>query len=73
MAFALGTDIRPVGIGDHKAFIRKGTLGATTAAGAKLSPFSLMGSGTRPTARPPRSWRWASPFKAAVTATLSTS
>lgn len=37
MAFALGTDIRPVGIGDHKAFIRKGTLGATTLAGAVVA------------------------------------
>lgn len=37
MAFALGTDIRPVGIGDHKAFVRKGTLGATTLAGAVVA------------------------------------
>ena len=37
MAFALGTDIRPVGAGDHKAFVRKGTLGATTLAGAVVA------------------------------------
>lgn len=35
MAFAIAAEsaIRPVGSGDHKAFIRKGTLGATTTAG----------------------------------------
>jgi hypothetical protein len=27
------TEVRPLGSGDHKAFIRKGTLGATTEAG----------------------------------------
>lgn len=31
------TLIRPLGVGDHKAFIRKGTLGATTEAGEAVS------------------------------------
>lgn len=37
MAFALGTDIRPLGIGDHKAFVRKGTAGAAIAPGAVVA------------------------------------
>lgn len=31
------TKVRPLGVGDHKAFIRKGTLGATTEAGEVVS------------------------------------
>ena len=40
MALGRPTDltlIRPLGVGDHKAFIRKATLGATTQAGEAVS------------------------------------
>lgn len=39
MAFATAAEknIRPLGSGDHKAFVRKGTLGATTTAGAVVA------------------------------------